>query len=108
MAGNNVHSFDDKNFDQEVLKADLPVMVDFTAAWCGPCKQLSPIVEKLADEYQGKLKVGKVDIDAAPRLAAKYGIKSVPTVMVFRGGQKKSSHTGLARREQLIKLAELG
>ncbi len=107
MAGKNVHSFDDSNFDAEVLKAPTKVMVDFTATWCGPCKALSPIIEKLAEEFEGSLKVGKVDIDSAPGLAAKFGIKSVPTVMVFEGGEKKASHIGLARREQLVKMAGL-
>jgi thioredoxin 1 len=103
MAG-NVHNFDDKNFDSEVLGVDGPVLVDFTATWCGPCRMLAPIVEKLADEFAGKLKVGKVDIDANPTLAAKYGIRSVPTVMVFAGGEKKAAHTGLAKREKLLEL----
>jgi thioredoxin 1 len=78
------------------------------ATWCGPCKVLSPIVEKLADEFEGKLKVGKVDIDTAPSIAAKYGIRSVPTVMIFQNGEKKAAHTGLARREKLLELAGLG
>ena len=103
----NVHAWDDSNFDSEVLKADGPVLVDFTATWCGPCRMLAPIVEKLADEFVGKIKVGKVDIDAAPALAAKYGIKSVPTVMIFEGGAKKAAHSGLAKREQLVALAGL-
>lgn len=108
MAGsNNVHAFDDKNFDQEVLQAAGPVMVDFTATWCGPCKMLSPIIEKLADEFAGKLKVGKVDVDNAPGVAAKYGIRSVPTVIVFEGGQKKAQHTGLTKRDKLLEMAGL-
>jgi thioredoxin 1 len=108
MASKNVHNFDDSNFDSEVLQADGPVLVDFHATWCGPCKILAPIVEKLADEYEGKLKVGKVDIDAAPRIAQKYGIASVPTVMVFSGGEKKAAHIGVAKREKLIQMTGLG
>ncbi|MBW2524246.1 MAG: thioredoxin [Deltaproteobacteria bacterium] len=104
----NVHAFDDKNFDQEVLQASGPVMVDFTATWCGTCKMLSPIIEKLADDFSGKLKVGKVDVDAAPGVAAKYGIRSVPTVIVFEGGKKKAQHTGLTKREKLLEMAGLG
>jgi thioredoxin 1 len=107
MAGKNVHEFSDKNFEAEVLKSDLPVLVDFTATWCGPCKALAPIVEKLADEYEGKLKVGKLDIDASPPIAAKYGIRSVPTVLVFRGGQKTAQHVGLTTRDNLVKLLGL-
>jgi thioredoxin 1 len=106
-ASKNVHAFDDQNFEQEVLKATGPVLVDFTATWCGPCKILAPIVEQLADEFAGKLKVGKVDVDQAPGVAAKYGIRSVPTVMVFEGGQKKAQHIGLTKREKLLELAGL-
>jgi thioredoxin 1 len=104
MASKNVHVFDDNNFDQEVLKADGPVLVDFHATWCGPCKILAPVVEKIAEDFAGKIKVGKVDVDQAPRLAAKYGISSVPTVMVFQGGQKKASHIGVAKREKLLEM----
>jgi thioredoxin 1 len=104
MAGKNVHDFTTANFDTEVLKADLPVLVDFTATWCGPCKALAPIVEKIADEFEGKIKVGKLDIDAAPEVAAKYGVRSVPTVIVFRGGQKSGSQIGLSSRDKLVKL----
>ena len=84
----------DDNFEAEVLKSDVPVMVDFTATWCGPCKALAPIVEKIADEYSGKVKVGKLDIDEAPQITRKYGVRSVPTVMVFQGGEKKGVHAG--------------
>jgi thioredoxin 1 len=104
MASKNVLSFDDANFESEVLGSDVPVLVDFHATWCGPCKVLAPIVEKLADEMAGKLKVGKLDVDQAPRTAAKYGITSVPTVMVFQGGQRKATHIGLAKREKLVEL----
>ncbi|HTJ84313.1 MAG TPA: thioredoxin, partial [Polyangiaceae bacterium] len=88
MASKNVQSFTDVNFESDVLGSGTPVLVDFTATWCGPCKALAPIVEKLADEYEGKVRVGKLDIDDAPATAAKYGVRSVPTVMVFKNGQK--------------------
>lgn len=104
MASANVHSFTDQNFDSEVLNSPIPVLVDFTATWCGPCKQLAPIVEKLADEYQGKVKVGKLDIDDAPQVTRKYGVRSVPTVLVFQGGQKKGQHVGLTTRDKLVQL----
>lgn len=106
-AGKNIHSFDEHNFDAEVLQASGPVLVDFTATWCGPCKMLAPIIEQVAEEYVGKLKVGKVDIDSNPALAAKFGIRSVPTVMVFEGGQMKAQHTGLVPRDKLVKLVGL-
>ncbi len=106
-ASKNVLSFDEQNFQDQVLQATEPVLVDFTAAWCGPCRMLAPILEQLADEYAGKLKVGKVDIDSNPALAAQYGIRSIPTVMVFQGGEKRAQHTGLVPREKLIELTGL-
>jgi thioredoxin 1 len=107
MAGKNVLDFTTANFDAEVLKADVPVLVDFTATWCGPCKALAPIVEKLADEFEGKVKVGKLDIDAASEVAAKYNVRSVPTVIVFRGGKPSGSQIGLSTRDKLVKLLAL-
>src|ERR1700688_276104 len=107
MAGKNIHEFTTDNFETEVLKSDLPVLVDFTATWCGPCKALAPIVEKLADEFEGKVKVGKLDIDAAQGVARKYSVRSVPTVMVFRGGQKTGQHIGLTNRGKLVELLGL-
>jgi thioredoxin 1 len=107
MAGKNVHEFTTANFESEVLKADLPVLVDFTATWCGPCKALAPIVEKLADELEGKVKVGKLDIDDARAVAAKYNVRSVPTVIVFRGGQPSGTQIGLSTRDKLVKLLAL-
>lgn len=104
MAGKNVLEFTQQNFDSVVLKSDTPVLVDFTATWCGPCKALAPIVDKIADDYEGKVKVGKLDIDANPELTAKYGVRSVPTVMVFKGGQKVGQHMGLTSRDTLVKL----
>jgi len=104
MAGKNVHSFTDENFEAEVIKSDRPVLVDFTATWCGPCKQLAPIVEKIADDFEGKVKVGKLDIDNAPQTTRKYGVRSVPTVLVFQGGEKKGQHVGLTTREKLLQL----
>jgi thioredoxin 1 len=104
MASKNVLSLDEKNFETEVLKSTVPVLVDFTATWCGPCRALAPIVEKIADEFEGKVKVGKLDIDASPSVTAKYGIRSVPTVLVFQGGEKKAQHVGLTTRDKLVQL----
>src|SRR5262245_7230062 len=104
MAGKNVLAFNKDNFEAEVLKSDVPVLVDFTATWCGPCKALAPIVDKIADEFQGRIKVGKLDIDDAPDTTVKYGVRSVPTVLVFKGGAKSGSHVGLTSRENLLKL----
>ena len=105
MASDNVHHIDDSNFEAEVLNASGPVLVDFHATWCGPCKMLGPIMDKIADDFTGKLKVAKIDIDQAPNVASKYGIRSVPTVMVFDGGERKASHIGLAKRDQLLSMA---
>jgi thioredoxin 1 len=104
MAGKNILTFNESNFESEVLNSDKPVLVDFTATWCGPCRALAPVVEKLADEFEGKVKVGKLDIDESPKVTAKYGIRSVPTVLIFQGGQKKGQHVGLATREKLVQL----
>ena len=103
----NVHAFNQSNFESEVLKSDVPVLVDFTATWCGPCKALAPIVEKIADEFPGKIKVGKLDIDDSPNVTAKFGVRSVPTVIVFKGGQKSGQHVGLTNRDKLIALLGL-
>jgi thioredoxin 1 len=104
MASAHILEFTDQNFEKEVLKSDIPVLVDFTATWCGPCKALAPIVDKIAADFQGKIKVGKVDIDDAPETAKKYGVKSVPTCMVFKGGQKSGMQAGLTTREKLVEL----
>lgn len=104
MGSPNVRVFNSQNFDNEVLKSDTTVLVDFTATWCGPCKQLAPIIDKIADEYAGKVKVGKLDIDENPELTAKYGVRSVPTVIIFNGGQKTGFNAGLTTREKLLKL----
>ncbi len=103
-ASKNIKSFNESNFEAEVLKSDVPVLVDFTATWCGPCKALAPIVEKLADDFEGKVKVGKLDIDDSPGITAKYGVRSVPTVMVFKGGAKSGQHVGLTNRDKLVAL----
>lgn len=100
----NILTFNEQNFEAEVLKAGVPVLVDFTATWCGPCRALAPIVEKIADEFEGKIKVGKLDIDESPNVTAKYGIRSVPTVLVFQDGQKKGQHVGLTTRDKLVQL----
>ena len=102
----NIIELTDQSFDTEVIKSQVPVLVDFTATWCGPCKALAPIVEKIANETAGKYKVAKVDIDDCPGVAQKYGIRSVPTVLVFKGGERKAQHVGLTTKENLLKLLE--
>jgi thioredoxin 1 len=104
MAGKNVLELNDTNFDSEVIKSEQPVLVDFSATWCGPCKVLTPIVEKLADECVGQFKVGKIDIDESPNVTAKFGIRGVPTVIVFKKGEKAGQHVGVTNKETLLKL----
>lgn len=104
MASNKVQVFNDLNFDQEVLKSATPVLVDFTATWCGPCKALAPIVDQLADELEGKVKVGKLDVDESPVTAGKYGVRGVPTVMVFKNGERAAQHVGLTTKAKLKEL----
>ena len=94
-------SVDDANFQAEVLSADKPVLVDFWAIWCGPCKMIAPIVEEIAKEYDGKLKVTKMDVDANPRTAMQYGIRSIPTLMVFKGGQVVEQIIGAVPKRHL-------
>ena len=95
MSGANTLEFTDANFDTEVLQADVPVLVDFWAAWCMPCKALAPAIDELADEYAGKAKVGKVDTDGNKEMAAKLGISAIPTVILFQGGEIKEKFVGL-------------
>ncbi|MBK8212145.1 MAG: thioredoxin [Myxococcales bacterium] len=106
MAGKNVIELTDDNFDAEVVSSPIPVLVDFTATWCGPCKMLAPIVEKIADENVGKYKVAKLDIDDAPKVTQRFGVRSVPTVLVFKGGSKAGQHVGVTNKETLIKMLE--
>ena len=106
MAGKNVIELTDENFESEVTSSPIPVLVDFTATWCGPCKMLTPIVEKIADENVGKYKVAKLDIDDAPGVAQRFRVRSVPTIMVFKAGQMKGQHVGVTNKETLIKLLE--
>ena len=95
MAGQNTHNFDDGNFETEVLGASGPVLVDFGADWCGPCQMLAPLIDELADEYAGKLTVGKVDVEKAVRTASKFNAHSIPLLVFFRNGEEVHRELGL-------------
>jgi thioredoxin 1 len=95
MANENVKEFTDDNFETEVIKSEQPVLVDFWAEWCGPCLRLAPTIDKLATDYAGKVKVGKVNTDSNHAVSMKYGISSIPTVILFKGGQVVQRIVGL-------------
>lgn len=95
-------TFTDANFEEEVLKSDIPVLIDFWAVWCGPCKMIAPIIEELAGEYEGKVKVGKLDVDENQQTAIKYGVRSIPTVLLFAGGEVKETVIGAVSKQVFV------
>jgi thioredoxin 1 len=99
----NTIAVTDTTFEQEVLKAEVPVLVDFWATWCGPCRMLAPIIEEIAREQAGKLKVVKVDVDENPRIAQQYGIMSIPTLILFKGGKPVERLVGYMPKAQLLR-----
>jgi len=102
MATENVQTFTDSNFEETVIKAGGPVLVDFWAEWCGPCRAIAPMVEELAVEFKGKLKVVKIDVDESTDVAARYRIQSIPTLMVFKGGQEVERVVGAVPKPMLL------
>jgi thioredoxin 1 len=94
----------ESEFDSKVLKSDVPVLVDFWAEWCGPCKAIGPSIEQLATEFDGKAKVFKVDVDSDPDLATNYGVRSIPAVFVFKGGKVVEEHVGIASKDKFAEM----
>jgi len=106
MASENIQIFTDNNFESLVAKSPTPVLVDFWAEWCGPCRRLTPTVEALAKELSGKVTVGKLNVDENPVIPIKFGIRGIPTLLLFKGGQVVESVTGLVGKNDLKKLIE--
>jgi thioredoxin 1 len=104
MAGVNVLTFKDATFDSEVLGADVPVLVDFWAEWCGPCKMMAPTVDQIAGEYEGRLKVGKVDVDENGGTAMRYNIRGIPTLLLFKGGRVVEQRVGAVGKSEVLKM----
>jgi len=96
----------DSNFEQEVANSDLPVIIDFWAAWCGPCRLIHPIMEELAETYQGRLKVGKLDVDVNQQTAIRFGVRSIPTVLFFKNGELKDTVIGAVPKQMFVDKVE--
>lgn len=94
--------FTDDTFETEVLKSELPVLIDFWAVWCGPCRMIAPIVEEMATEFSGKAKIGKLDVDQNQQTAIKYGVRSIPTLLIFKGGVVKDTIIGAVPKAQIV------
>ncbi len=106
MAGENTITFTDASFDRDVLNSDLPVLVDFWAEWCGPCRMMTPTVDAVAKEYQGKLKVGKLNVDDNSGTAARYNIRGIPTLLLFKGGKIVEQRVGAVGKSDLQKMVD--
>jgi thioredoxin 1 len=101
MANELIQHVTDASFESDVLKSDLPVLVDYWAEWCGPCRMIAPILDEVAKEYQGKLRVAKMNVDENREVPAKFGIRGIPTLMVFKGGQLAATKVGALSKSQL-------
>ncbi len=106
MAGDNTLTFTDDSFDKEVLKSEVPVLVDFWAEWCGPCRMMGPTVDQVATEYAGKVKVGKLDVDSNQQTASRYGIRGIPTVLLFKDGQIVEQKVGAIQKPEFQKMID--
>lgn len=106
QAGENTEQFSDKDFDEQVLASEQPVLVDFWAEWCGPCHMIAPIIEEMAVEYKDRVKVGKLNVDENPNVAAKYGIRSIPSILLFKGGEVSQQIVGAVPKDQLTSMLD--
>ena len=106
MASQNTLTFDDAGFDQEVLSSPQPVLVDFWAEWCGPCRQMSPTIETIAGEYAGRVKVGKLNVDHNVQTASRYNIRGIPTLLLFKGGKVVEQRVGAMGKAEVQKMLE--
>ena len=104
MSGENIVHLNESNWESEVIKSGIPVLVDFWAEWCGPCKMAAPVIDQLSDEYAGKMLVGKVDVDAEPEIAQKFGVMSIPTVILFKDGVELARQVGFAGKQGYLDL----
>ena len=105
MSENIVH-ISDSSFEQDVLQADGPVLVDFWAEWCGPCKMIAPVLEEIASDYEGRLKICKVDVDSNPEIPPKFGIRGIPTLIVFKDGNAEATKVGALSKTQLTEFIQ--
>ena len=99
----NIHEFTDQSFDTDVVQADLPVLIDFWAVWCGPCKAIAPTIEEIAGDYAGKVKVGKLNVDQNQNTAMQYGVRSIPTLLIMKSGEVVSQIVGSVPKENITK-----
>jgi thioredoxin 1 len=106
--GKNIFDFTTANFDDQVIRSAEPVLIDFTAAWCAPCRAIAPSVDAVAEAYVGRLRVGKLDVDASPQIAERYGVRSMPTLLLFKGGQVIGQLVGAVPKRKIEELVEKG